>query len=185
MKLISKITLMILFLISFSCSKEDTTSTNIGFLDKVAIVSNDLLTVEANLIDTNPNLYTIEVRITNKETKESLPTFIHKFIPDNKIEIMKDLPTKINSFNGTFIIEVEGQILHKSIIKNGIVKESEIKKFEISEFARISYPCTVDGITSCADDQINDMNWIEYGFCLASAPACLAELYLSCGWENC
>lgn len=101
------------------------------------------------------------------------------------MEIMKDLPTKINSFNGTFIIEVEGQILHKSIIKDGIVKESEIKKFEISEFARISYPCTVDGITSCADDQINDMNWIEYGFCLASAPACLAELYLSCGWENC
>jgi len=47
-----------------------------------------------------------------------------------------------------------------------------------------TFPCSI-GIISCADDAINGMNWIEYGFCLAGAPACLARVYLSCGWQSC
>lgn len=185
MKYISKIALTLILIISFSCTEDDSTLTNNeNNLNKTATVSDNIKIVQANLVDTNPNLYTVEVKITNKKTEETLPIFVHKFIPDNTSEIMKDLPKKISTFNGVFLIEVEGQVLHRSIIKNGVVTKSEINKFSVSAFAK-RYPCTIDGITSCADDQINDMNWIEYSFCLAGAPACLAQLYLSCSWENC
>ena len=188
MKRINKLLLGLLVSMMFfqSCEKGDSTIIHDeNNSSKVAIVSDNLKTVQAKLIDTNPNLYVIEVKITNKKTKETLPTFIHKFIPDNPNEIMKDLPRKMNSFNGTFILEVEGQFLLKSIIKNGTVVKSEHNKFVAYHLAKEDYSCTISGIQDCAEDTINDMNWVDYSFCLASAPVCLAQTYASCAWESC
>jgi len=83
-------------------------------------------------------------------------------------------------FNGIFQITTQDKLIKQVKIKNGVVVSSQKSLTYDGD-----YSCTFDGITSCADDDINAMNWIEYGFCLAGAPLCLAELYASCIYENC
>lgn len=110
-----------------------------------------------------------------------MPTFYHKLISDDNKPIREAIDAN-SSFNGIYTIEFDGEILRRSIIKNGIVVSTE--KFNDTDLAQ-KYPCTASGIVTCADDKFNNMNVISYMFCVAGAPACLAEAYASCMYDNC
>lgn len=124
-------------------------------------------------------MFVMDVDITNKNTNEQLPTMTHIFEADDKNEDISDLRNNFKSFDGTFEIIVQNQVVSKSVIQSGVVTSRQLMAYYGD------YDCTIDGITTCADDEINDMNWIEYAFCAATAPACLARIYSSCLWENC
>ena len=106
-------------------------------------------------------------------------TRTHVFKSDDVKDDISNLRTNFSNFDGTFEVFVQNQLIASSVIDKGVVVSSQLYEYAGD------YTCSVDGITTCADDEINQMNWIEYAFCAASAPACLAEIYSSCLWESC
>lgn len=157
--------------------------------DQQALDTNDF-TIKATLETGNQgsiskNKYAINIDITDKITKTNMPTIVHTFISYDLNEDISNLPEKFSTFNGIFEITSNKTLISQSIIKDGVVVSNERFYSNRTSSARGDYACSVDGITSCADDEINDMNWIEYAFCAVGAPACLAELYASCIYENC
>lgn len=164
-----------------SCADDDNMKNNITETSYAKVVGDESI-VEVTTVKSEINSRIIEMKITNKKTKVTLPTIYHKITLDNKNEKFDDLSKDLSSINGIYTIEVNGQILVSKIIKNGKIQSTEIKTAS-SLYAR--YPCTTRGLILCADNEFNNMNWVEYGFCMAGAPACLAEVYASCAWESC
>lgn len=83
-------------------------------------------------------------------------------------------------------IETEGQVILKRKVKNGIFQKSELIAFRVpGPTYNPNVACTVGTVHDCVSWKIEDMNWIEYGACLVSAPACYATLWASCTWEVC
>jgi len=137
------------------------------------------LKIEAVKIDTLSFMYAIDVTITNRKTSAYLPVMTHMFKSNNTSDDLSNLRNNFNTFNGVFEIIANNHVVSKAIIVDG-----SITQYERYAYAG-DYQCTFDGITTCADDEINDMNWIQYAFCAVTAPECLAEIYLSCLWDNC
>lgn len=86
------------------------------------------------------------------------------------------------------------ELLYESLtneIENKVVKKYEVRDGKIissrnfNQIMNGDYDCSIEGIVECGDDGINDRNAIEYLFCIASAPLCLAEVYASCTYDNC
>lgn len=48
-----------------------------------------------------------------------------------------------------------------------------------------SLTCTMGHIHDCVAYVIEGMNWVDYLFCVATAPICYAQTWLSCDWEVC
>lgn len=178
MKKINVLTIISLLLIAiFSCTEDLIETNNLDETSYAKVVGEESI-VEVNVIKSGIDYKVTEMKITNRETNVSLPTLYHKFKLDKRSDNINDL----SSTNGTYTIECNGVIVYKMIIKNGKIESTEIVNHKsLSE----EYPCTVKGIVTCADDTIEDVNWIEYGSCLLSAPLCLATIYASCIWENC
>lgn len=126
-----------------------------------------------------------EVKITNKETNVTLPSFIYKFKSYNHTDVRNDLNNNPNAVSGILTIEVDGQIIYKREVKKGVFEKPQIIDFiATSELAK-KYPCTIKGNFDCAVDRVNAMNFVDYAFCAVTAPACLAQVHLSCAWDNC
>ena len=143
------------------------------------------LIIEASNLKSNINEIITEVKVTNKEKNISLPIFLHKFISLEKTDLKKDFENNSKTVSGISTIEVDGQIVYQRILKNGVFEKPQIYEFVGTTVLGKEYECTVQGNLTCVSDRIQDMNPVEYGFCLAGAPACLSELYLSCAWDNC
>ena len=184
------LTLLLLTLSIVSCSKDDQEfqedsmiSNNDESFQVTTNASNTItgkdLIITGNMVRTVNYIYRMDLEIENKHTGEKLPTLIHQFESADQSDI-SNIRRNFSSFTGSFSIIYDGHIIKKKTIKNGLVVSEWTDPYSGEK-----YPCTVDGITTCADDEINDMNWIEYAFCALDAPMCLAELYISCAWENC
>lgn len=183
MKKINILTIISLLLIAiFSCTEEfkenEDFNNNLDETTYAKVVGEESI-VEVNVIKSGIDYKVTEMKITNRETNVTLPTIYHKFKLDKRSDNINDF----SSTNGTYTIECNGIILYRMIIKNGEIESTEIINHK--SLSSEEYPCTVRGIVTCADDEINDMNWIEYASCAISAPVCLATIYASCIWENC
>ena len=140
--------------------------------------------IESFEIKSEVNSIINEVKITLKETKETLPSFIYKFVSDGKSDVKMDLKNKSDVINGVFTIEVDRQLLYRVKIVNSKFQNAETYEFTGTSFLGKKYPCTIKGNFECAVDRINEMNWFDYGVCLATAPECLAQTHISC-WVDC
>lgn len=172
---IKSIFVSLILIIGISCSSED----NENIVENSNFIATGSFGSE-NARNSNRNEYVINIDITNPDTKQGLPTIVHKFIASDTNSDISDLREKFSTFNGTFERTIDGKLLSVASIVNGNVVSYQ--RFSLDDG---DYECSLDGITTCADDTINDMNWIEYGACALTAPACLARIYASCIYENC
>ena len=170
---IYKLLFLGLFISIVSCSGDESFET----------VSSEFI-VEGYIPDDKNNeehIFTINIDVYDKSKNEKWPTIVHNFISDDREKNISNLPEKFDNFNGIFEIKVGDKVISQTMIKKGkVISFNKISELKISD-----YDCSVEGIIECADDTINDMNWIEYGFCAATAPMCLARVYSSCTFENC
>jgi hypothetical protein len=79
-----------------------------------------------------------------------------------------------------------GLLVLKKHIVNGAWGKTEIIASRLpGPIYNPNLACNAITIHDCVSYEIEDMNWIEYGACLVSAPACYATLWASCTWEVC
>ncbi len=86
-----------------------------------------------------------------------------------------------NNFSGTLTIEVDDLIVYSNTITNGIAASNRTPE----PFYNGSLSCTISTVHDCVSYSIDEMNWVEYTVCLAAAPGCYIEQWLSCQWEVC
>jgi hypothetical protein len=141
--------------------------------------------VESFEVKSDINTIITEVKITNKNTNVTLPSFIYKFKSYGTTDVKKDFATNPNGISGMLTIEIDGQIIYKRELKKGVFEKPEIIDFIPTSVLGKKYPCTIRGNFQCAVDRVNAMNLIDYAFCAITAPACLAQTHLSCAWDNC
>lgn len=141
--------------------------------------------IESKSVDSNVNSIIVEVKITNKETKETLPDFVYKFTSDNKGDLKKELSNNSKNISGVFTVSIDNQLLYTCTISNGSLKNAKSYTYNGTSAEGKAHPCTIKGQFACIDDKLENMNWVEYGACLLTAPECYAMLHASCAWDNC
>lgn len=185
MKKILKITLSILTLtlVVFSCTEDSSTISNPDVPYSQTIIE-DNISVEINSIEPTSNIYALEFKVKNIENNKTLPTIVHKIRPYDKNISIEDVKKNIESFSGVFTIEIDGQILREIIVENGVIKELKSNKYIATVEGKSVFSSEASRtIFGCIDEALEEMNWIEYGSCAISAPACYATLYASCAWD--
>ena len=120
--------------------------------------------IEASNVDSEINTIITEIKVTNKETKVTLPSFYYKFTSESNSDVRKDFENDPKSVSGIFTIEVDGQIVYKRLLKNGVFEKAEIIQFVGTTELGKKYSCTIKGIASCGNDHFNDMNFVDYAF---------------------
>ncbi len=63
------------------------------------------------------------------------------------------------------------------------ISQSRIGRFKMNP--QPDFPCTIDTVHDCVSFKIDDMNWVDYAICVASAPACYGQLWASCTYDVC
>jgi hypothetical protein len=113
------------------------------------------------------------------------PIYI-SFISNSSENIYSQMKSHPNSVNGVLILETGGLLVLKKHIVNGAWGKTEIIASRLpGPIYNPNLACNAITIHDCVSYEIEDMNWIEYGACLVSAPACYATLWASCTWEVC
>lgn len=141
--------------------------------------------IKTTIIESNINSIIMKVDITNSETNVTLPSFFYKFQSDSKSNLIEDLKKDPKAVSGTYTVIVDSELVYIRKVINGNFTEGQTFDFEGTSVLGKKYPCTIKGQFQCVDDRINDMNWIDYGACLLTAPACYGQLHASCAWDNC
>lgn len=182
----------IIFTLSFSflaCTKNNTDDNENEFIPKnetVTINGKNGITVTASDIYSKKSSFKREIIINDPISKTTFPKIYMSFISDDNENIYEKIKKRPNLVNGIFLIEIEGQVILRKRIVNGSGEKSQlISKREQFQNQRVAVACTVSTIHDCVSWEIDDMNWIEYGACLISAPGCYAALWASCTWEVC
>lgn len=140
---------------------------------------------EVSIIKSDINCIVTEVKITNKETKVTLPSFIYKFTSDSQTNIKEDLARNPNEISGVYTIEVDKELLYSRKVENEVFQKADFFEFVGTSEIGKKYPCTVAGNFECAVDRINDMNWFDSSVCMLTAAACLLQTHISCAVDNC
>jgi hypothetical protein len=189
MKRIFFLSVTIASFIVFACNKEKSNSNE--FIPKnetVTIQGKNGITVTASDVYSMKSSFRREIQIVEPKTNTKFPKIFMNFQSDNTGNIYEQLKNRRESVNGTFTIETEGQVIFEKKIVNGIGQKGhniKLKTIFPNGSSRENVACTVTTVHDCVAWEIDDMNWIEYGFCLAGAPACYASLWASCTWEVC
>ena len=122
-----------------------------------------------------------KISINSNTTFQKLPDIFITFkSSENDVDIYDIIRNK-GKINGTLVIETEGIVVLSLQIDNSEWVATTTNKTLIP----MSSSCTVTKIHDCVSKKIHDMNWLEYGACLLSAPECYALLWASCSWDNC
>ena len=180
MKYLNFLILTSLFFIMSSCSvdsPEEHLSESWNSETRAVITKNNRI-VKSSVIKSKSNERIVGITITNKESDITFPVIYHRLTSSDKKEISN---SDTETFNGSLTIEIENRVVKKYEVKDGKI----ISSGNFNQIMNGEYDCSIEGIVECADDEINDKNAIEYLFCLASAPLCLAEVYASCTYDNC
>ena len=180
------LTVSLLFLIS-ACKKQSH-SEQVEFIPENApltIQGQDGISVTASDVYSKKSSFRREIIVNNANTESQVLKAYVTFISDNSENIYSQLKSKRNEVSGTFTIETEGQVIYKKRIINGIEQKGEKVALNLASKALPVVPCTVTTVHDCVSWKIDDMNWIDYTLCLASAPGCYAGLWASCTWDVC
>ncbi|MDD7915568.1 hypothetical protein [Polaribacter ponticola] len=162
-------------LLILACEKE------INYPIETNVIENDNSIIKTQRIESDEKTIVINLDLTYKKSQRKLPTIQHKFISSNSNNVIEDLKNNAKSVNGIYSIEYNNKIIYEMTIKKGeiISKKSHILMQKTVE------DCSASGIIECFDSTVEDMNWVEYGFCIATAPTCTARITASCIWEEC
>src|SRR5690625_3325269 len=137
------------------------------------VVSKNNRIVKSSVLESKLNERIVAITITNKHSNKTFPIIYHRLTSNDNKKISE---SDVETLNGTLTIEIENKVVRKYEVKDGPI----IALGNQNQIMSGDYDCSIEGIVECADDEINDKNAVEYLFCLASAPLCLAEVYASC-----
>ncbi len=157
------------------------------------LILNSSKNVDIRASDVSSSLNSIirKIEIIDKRNNSVFDTFIISLSCDDpKDNIYEKL--KLRTLSGTLKIENNNIILGKSHAINGLVSEDQklSNYFYSSENGNPMYKiaqlsCTASNVLNCVENRINSMNLMDYGICLATAPACYAALWAGCTYEIC
>lgn len=189
-KIITSAAFSVLFMtiLIIGCSKSNETANENEFIPlnkSVTIEGKNGITVTASDVYSKKSSFRRQIIINDPKSDVKLPAFFITFVSDNSTNIYDQFANNKSSINGEFAIEVDGQVILKKRIENGVGAKSKLFAFNPIGRAEMAAPCNVTTVHDCVAWEIEDMNWVEYGFCLAGAPACYAGLWASCTWEVC
>ena len=147
--------------------------------------------IRASDVESTPLIVKRKIEIINRANNSVVNTFILTLTnTDTKSNIFETVKNK--TFTGTFTIESQGELLLKAQATNGVSADDLIYSNENTDFASNpkyqtmeAVPCTLYNVTKCVNTRILAMNWIDYGACMLTAPACYAQLWGSCTWDIC
>ena len=149
----------------------------------------DGVTITASDVFSRRSSFRREIEIQTKEAGNLGKVYLTftSADADNIYEKMRNSP---NTVNGELTIETGGQVILRKKVVNGAWARTDVVAYKVdtngSEEKRVNLAaCSVTTVHDCVAWEIDDMNWVEYGFCLAGAPACYAGLWASCTWEVC
>ena len=176
-------------LLSMSLPKKSNSKIVIPKNEPTIIKGKNGISVLATDVESNFSNFKRAIKITSTENKSISLKFVLSYTSDNINEnIYETLKYNPNTFNGNFTIETEGQEIYNVRIENG--KAQRVVRKILSAVAPppvydANVACGVGTVHDCVSYKIEEMNWIEYGICLASAPGCYAGIWASCTWEVC
>jgi hypothetical protein len=196
MNKITKITFLLMstlfaVILIAGCKKSIVTDTETEFPQNKPLIinSSEYVDVRASDLTSEFSSFKRKIEIIDKKNNSTFQTFILTVTNEKTDEsVYKSL--KSSNFTGSLTVESEGRILlkFKSVNGKNLVESKEnlnsgtILNYETK---KLTVPCTVTTVHDCVSFKIVDMNWIDYGLCLASAPACYAGLWASCSWDVC
>jgi hypothetical protein len=133
-----------------------------------------------------------EVEITDSATSDHIASFTIRLTASSSRANVKQQLTN-RTFSGTFTIEYLGNVLVSGSASGGVGQQLTKQNTTAALIQAIvdanpgdeKIACNITTIHNCVAWTIDDMNWIEYGACLVSAPGCYATIWASCGWEVC
>jgi len=179
-------------LILFSCQKNEDAHPEdfvIPMNKEVVLTKPNGVKITASDVYSRKNTFRREIKINAGENNTQLSPIYMTFVSDSDDNIYEKMKSHPYSVNGEFTIETEGQVILRKKVVNGVWKKSELIAFQVSSApgpkSNPKVPCSVGTVHDCVAWEIDDMNWIEYGLCLASAPGCYGGLWASCAWEVC
>lgn len=183
-----------IFLIMFTCltmvaCKKEKAKVEDEYIPKnetVIIQGKNGIIVTASDVYSKMSKFKRRIQIEYPEGNAKLPEIFISFESDDNDNIYKKFGESPNSISGFFLIETGGQVIYKKRIINGESQKGENIKYKVpGPVYDPNVACTVSTVHNCVSWEIEDMNWIEYGACLISAPGCYATLWASCTWEVC
>ena len=94
---------------------------------------------------------------------------------------------KSQNFTRLFIIYSDGySVMSTSATKGKFANFNRIDTKETFLLKTLSHnQCSVESVHDCVSYKIEDMNLVEYGLCLASAPSCYAGVWAVCAYDVC
>ena len=188
MKLYSIFLCSTLIFYTVSCEKSSKIANDDFLIPKnsdVTITKPNGLSVHVSDVFSKRTEFRRKITITPSNTSGNLSDIYVTFISSDGDNIYDKMKTNPTGVNGRLIIETEGQIILTKQVVNGKWGSTKLEKRNAAISRVVSVACTVKTIHDCVAWEIEDMNWIEYGACLVSAPACYATLWASCTWEVC
>jgi hypothetical protein len=180
-------------LIIQSCSKQtNDASDEIPKNEKLTITGKGGILVTAEDVYSTATEFKRMITITDPNTGTTFPAIYLTFTSAKKNKnIYKQLREDKSNVDGILTVEVGGsKILTQSVVKGKdmTMKRSVINTLAVADGDPVKdpkVPCTITTVHDCVSYKIEDMNVVEYAFCLAGAPACYAELWASCTWDVC
>lgn len=176
-------------LLVFSCQK-NSSKVEIPQNEPLLIKSSEMISIRASDVISTINSFKRKIEIINNIDKNVLQTFEISVISTNiQGDIYEALKNK--TFSGTMEISSGSTKIISKEFKQGklIPKISKINDSNITYLANpdeeLAPECSATTVHDCVASRINAMNWIDYGLCLASAPACYGGLWASCTWDVC
>lgn len=154
--------------------------------DRVQLLSklihyNDQIDLKASDVISTPSFVQRKVELILRNTNTVYKTFFIEVLSATGKDIKQSIQD--NSFSGSLVIKDENSILERwSTVLSPAVQSNSV---QTNVAAELPMGCNVTNIHNCVARKIDDMNWVSYSFCLASAPACYAELWASCTWDAC
>lgn len=157
--------------------------------EQITIKGRDGISVTTSDIESTISSFKRGIEVTSATDKKIKFKFVLSFASDNVSEDVYDqLKNNPSAVTGTFSISTEGQEIYTMRIEKGVAQKSVRKVLSAQLVPPVhdaSVGCGVGTVHDCVSYKIESMNWVDYGLCLASAPACYGGLWASCTWDVC
>lgn len=175
---------IITFFIIIGCNKSIAPEEPVPKSNAPFIIHNaDFIDIKATDVYTAHDSLQRKIEIIDRRTNAVYDTFyITMKSNDNTANLYTQLKNK--SFTGSLTIISNNEILLSKEVYNGVIEKAS-STLGIKTKSNLVPTCKITVIHNCVVQKIDNMSIFEYGLCLATAPACYAQLWATCGFIDC
>ena len=122
---------------------------------------------------------TVEIVNVNTNQIEDYYTFTYVGASSDDIS---ETNLKAGLTSGQFQLFHKTELIGETTILNGVITKKVFNYLDVS--GNRAPPSTWRRIRYCVASTIENMNIIDYSLCLVAAPACYAQIWASCTYDN-